>query len=228
MRAWARYTKDDVLAARLSDIRETLPVPRKVNPKKPLSADERERFLRSLDRREKDPYVVALLGLLATRGLRVSDVLRLTRKEVNYGVKEGVLPVETKGGVRQEFYLAEDAVAYLRVFQDVTRAHDGAPEWKTVLDLVAPAANHKTDRRRAALTIVGRACKRVALAAKVKATPHILRHTVARLFLDTVSQDMAQLVAYMGWLRPETAFNYISFVDPAKLRDAAEKMKRRS
>jgi integrase len=219
LRAWAKFTADEKLQKRLNDIRETLPKAERMFVKVPLSQEERDRFLDTLDSSKEIPPVRAVLGMMASRGLRIGDVLRLTRKEVTRGVEEGVLSGYAKGGKRKTYDITKGCVPYLELLLEERG-------WTTVNDFIAPDSG---DDRAAASQIVRRACARIGKAAKIKqkVRPHLLRATFARLYLDSVGGDVTYLTKYMGWDSVQTALGYVEHVNKGRMLAAADGIERK-
>jgi integrase len=214
MRAWARFAGDEKLAAKLKDMAETLPKAVHLVAKQPLTLAQRDAFLAAVDKSKEQPAVRGVLGVMATRGLRVGDVLRLTRKEVQRGAEEGKLFGAAKGGRRKEYEVTEDTIEYLQLFLE------GNEKWARVGDLLAGAAD-ELRQRRTAVQLVERACARVAKSAGLKGVhPHRLRATYARLYLDAIGGDITYLTAHMGWESVQTALGYVEHVNPSKAREA--------
>jgi hypothetical protein len=104
LRAWARFSKDVDLRERLSDIR--LPPCRRIKTKLPLHIDDWRKVIRHLQTstrlRCSEPMRQVLL-IMAIRGIRSGDVLRLKRTEVVRALATGKLLYEGKGRKRLEF-----------------------------------------------------------------------------------------------------------------------------
>lgn len=218
LRAWAAFSGDDDLRAKLADLRLPPAVPR--GAREPLDADSWRRVLDEVDRA---PYLTeplrAACGLVARRGLRSGDVLRLARRDVAAAVRSGVLSFEAKGE-RWLRYRSAPVLPQLRALLE--QKWDGP----RVCHLVSPSAAQ--DRaQESASRAVRRAFDRVADAVGIPRAdlyPHVLRHTYATRFLQATAGDpegVFLLKEQMGWADLGTAANYLRR-DRRKELDAVE------
>jgi len=207
LRAWAQYAKDDDLRKILDDIR--LPPARRVTTKQPLGAHEWRAIVRHLQTCPMRPEAMRyVLLIVAIRGLRAGDVLRIQRADVVRAVATGKLVYEGKGRKRIEITAAPireplEALAQIR-------------GWDRVRDLI------KTGKaRRSAGRKVWRAAVRSAKSAGIlKMNPHRYRHTFATRFLAELAGDpnaIVKLQKYMAWESMNTAARYVEAIDMAEL-----------
>ena len=198
LRSYARYSEDMKLLRELEDMK--LPPARRVRPKLPLSHDVWAELREAIDDDEKltEP-MRAVLGLLAVRGFRVGDALRLTRREVQESLKSKVLNYEAKRHERIEW-----GIKLFKRYLEILLAESG---WKTVTDLISPRSRSVKSARKN----VYRAIKRVAERVGIDFThlhPHILRRTVAVNFLEKVG-DVNSMRDWMAWRSMNTAMQYV-------------------
>jgi integrase len=211
LRAWALFVGDPALTKRLGDIR--LPPAKRVHTKQPLAMEAIRDLIRHLqtcaelsDRRGDAMRQVLLI--MAIRGLRSGDVLRLRRTEVVRALATGKLVYEAKGRKRLEF-AAEPLRAQLQALADLKG-------WDRVRDLIAKSTNPKV-----ASVKVWRVVRRVAGKFGVAdMNPHRFRHTFATRYLERLAGDpnaIIKLQRYMGWESPTTAMRYVDAVSQDSL-----------
>jgi integrase/recombinase XerC len=161
--------------------------------------------------------VLALLGTMAYAGLRLGELLRLERKDVQ--VRSGKLRiVEGKGpdGGRTRFAFVNAALATLLTAYERQR---------TLRQLNAPEffVNPRTKRGLGEIT-VRRYVRRIADAAQVKWSPHLLRHSFVTHLLEAgtpvhVVRDLA------GHRNVATTLNYYATVFDDNRRDAIDTLR---
>ena len=222
-RHWAEYTEDGKLTAALRRLR--LPPARRKTAKVPML---REQLFALLDELKRATYVRAparaVIGVMAARGLRLGDVLRLQRHEIDAALSGGVLAYEAKGRRRLEFKVLKTYRSYLAQLA----ACEGA--WSRVSELVSPRARGTTSKRRAAAA--SRAIERalVKIGAKVGIWglhPHRLRRTYAVEYLRGMKGDpeaLIKLQAHMQWAEMSTALEYVNHERGDELDEAAERI----
>lgn len=223
LRSWALYRRDTEMIERLRDMK--LPKPVRKTPKRPL---ERDDWLSLLDQIQVSSFLDdgsrAALGLLATRGLRVGDALRMQRKEVLEALRVGILSFVIKGNRRVEYHVTEA----FRPFLELLATHKN---WERVEDLVSPRA--KKDRRRAAVIRLERLLRKVAEEVGVEPQdvhPHRLRRTYAVEYLKQMVGDPEALVnlqQHMQWESIETAAQYVDHPRQGKLLEVERRMFKR-
>lgn len=219
LRSWADYTGNAELLLELRKVR--LPQPRRVQPKIPLERDAWFDLRRVIDEADVDEPVRAVLGIMASRGLRCGDVLRLLRSEVRTAIRSGRLAYEAKGERRLE-YSARPIRRYLEIL-------DGYDRWKRVEDLISPRARPRS-RRRAAARRVGRALKTIATDLGMDAADiysHRFRRTYATHFLAELEGDpqaLQKLQKHMQWTNLVTAAGYSDYVRDEELDEVAARL----
>jgi len=164
-------------------------------------------------------------SIIALRGIRCGDVLRLSKHEISQGLKTGILAFEGKGERRQQ-YSAEPMRSYL----------DGLLElrWtgKRVRNLVSPKSDEDLCQETAGRQI-RRAFDRIADELDMDRADlyaHRFRHTYATHFLQQMTGDpeaLFKLQQQMGWAKLETAANYLRRGRRAELDEVDERLRRR-
>ncbi len=215
LKAWARWTKDDELKETLEDLR--LPPAKRVAKKSPLTEKQWRDLIAHLREAEKvnDVHRVVIV-IMALRGLRLGDVLRIEHHEVKSALSTRTLSAVAKGGKRREF----SAVPIMADLKVLTKY----PVWERIRDLVGPAsATEKALGHR-----VRRTLKRHAAKVGIPSThPHQLRRTFATQYLESMAGDPAALIKlqkYMDWSDLSTAARYVDAVDAVELNAAADRM----
>jgi integrase len=207
LRAWALFTKDGELSSTLNDMR--LPPPRRVRAKLPLEAMEWRKVVRHLQSCEMaNEAMRQVLLIVAIRGFRSGDVLRLRRTDVIRALDTGKLTYEGKGRKRLVFS-ATPIKAQLKALADIGG-------WNRVSDLIS-----SSKIQRVISTKVCRAAKRAAKTVGVaEMNPHRFRHTFATRYLDELKGDpnaIVKLQKYMGWESMATAARYVDQVSQDQL-----------
>lgn len=206
VRVWAQYAGDAELMLRLSDIRRPPPTPKDV--REPYDFEDWVMIREAID---EAPYLDDatrhVCALVALRGIRCGDVLRLTRRDISRAIDTGTLAYEGKGG-RWQNYSAAPLMPYLEGLL--------ALRWvgKRVRNLVCPGSSESRAQESAGRTI-RRAFDRIA--EELELVPedlyaHRFRHTYATYFLQQMAGDpeaIFKLQQQMGWARLDTAANYL-------------------
>ena len=212
--AWAVFTKDAELALEIKEIK--LPPARRVNPKVPHPADEWKRLvghlrtcpIRLRDRTVNDHAMRQVLLIIAIRGLRCGDVLRIRRADVQRALESGVLAYTGKGSKRHEINAAPIR-AQLAELANV-------PGWDRMGDLVSTGKSRRAAERKAARQLAAMA-KRIGIKGVY---PHRFRHTFATSFLEQLKGDpnaLVKLQKFMGWESIQTAARYVDHVSQEQL-----------
>jgi integrase len=206
LRMWARFTEDGDLLLRLGDIKRPPPVPKGV--REPLGSEDWFKVLDAIDSSKKlsDP-VRLVCGVIALRGIRCGDVLRLVKQDVQRAVETGTLAFESKGERWQSFN-AEPLRGHLEGLL--------ACRWRgrRVRNLVSPGASEGQAQETAGREI-RKAFDQIADEINVSRQDlfaHRFRHTYATLFLQEMAGDpeaIFKLQQQMGWARLDTAANYL-------------------
>lgn len=204
--AWAKFSRDAELRAELDDIR--LPPARRVKAKIPLELEAWRVFVQHvLHAKTKQEAIRRIVLIIAIRGIRCGDVLRMTRKDLKSAVATKVLVFEGKGRKITRFAAGP-------VLEHITALAE-MKGWDRVHDLVT------TGSQRAALTRVERAVKRYAREADIADVfPHRFRTTYATAFLRRLQGDpqaLIKLQRHMDWESLATAARYADAVDADSL-----------
>ena len=214
LRSWARFQKDGDLRFLVDDQR--LPPSQRVTVKQPLPREEWLRLINHVRKDEKlDEPMRAVLLLMAQRGFRCGDVLRLERAQVVAALRDGEIIFKAKGSKFTQW-----SIKRCREPLEILAALDG---WKTVLDLVSPTTKSAELRVNAHL-------RRIAAQQGIDAKDiytHRLRRTVAVEFLRSMGSDpeaLQKLKRWMNWSNIATALEYTDFVNKDALDAAEDKM----
>jgi integrase/recombinase XerC len=162
-------------------------------------------------RGDTSPEARVLEVMLAT-GLRVGDVLRLTRARLRDGLVRTVITIEQKGGDDRLIYIegVEEPWARLHAAFDGTRATN-------VALLVSPEGDGSPLSADAAYRAVNRQLKRIGTALDLPGPhrTHRLRRTVAVQALR-ITEDVTAVQQLMGHKSVQTTFGYISEARPER------------
>lgn len=213
--AWARFSEDGELAKRLKEIR--LPPARRVAPRVELDMAAWQKLVKAIDKTTRlTPAMRAILLIVALRGLRSGDVLRLRRVDLKHAMTTGTLSYEAKGARRLEYDI-EAIREQLQTLLEAEPPYRTTRAWVDVRDLVGPPetkAKHISQRVRRALG----SCAKVAKIAEVY--PHRLRRTYASHFIRQLHNDpqaLVKLTQHMGWSNIATAAQYTDAVNRSEL-----------
>ena len=219
-RQWAKFREDNELATVLSTFR--LPPARRKNAKVPVARDQLFKIVDELPKADYlDPPMRAVIGLLACRGFRVSDVLRIQRDELAQAKETGMLVYLAKGRRRLEF-------GFIKTWAHHAIALAETPgDWIRVEDLLCPSSDPKS-KRKSAVRAVQRALNKLALRCEIpKVYPHRLRRTYAVEYLKHQKDDpeaLLKLTQHMQWADEATALQYVNHVRGRELDEAAERI----
>lgn len=222
-RHYAHFTRDQDLQEQLRLVR--LPPARRRQQKIPMQREDLLQLVRAI----RDPAtplappVRATLGLMACRGLRVGDVIRLERAQVVRALETGVLGYQAKGRRFLEFRILRAYREFLQIL-----AQQGST-WETVGELLAPAGQSDRKRRRAAAAkVVERALTKLCADLRIWGVyPHRLRRTYAVQYLQASKGDpeaAVKLQQHMRWASIATALEYVDHDRGAELDDAADRI----
>lgn len=215
LKAYAAFCEDEELLKEISRVR--LPPARRLHEEAALDKETWKELRAEIDGAEylSDP-MRGELGMLATRGFRCGDVLRLRRDDVAQALKSGILSYEAKGRRRLEFSVTKSWRGYLEIFADFSG-------WDHVWDLISPEAKKP---KLAAAKAVERALEKCAEEIGVDTEdihPHLLRKTYATYYYE-LCQDPVKLKDHMQWAKIETAMLYVQPFAHRELDAIAEKM----
>ncbi len=211
--AWATFTKDGELAADIKEIR--LPPARRVTPKIPLPSEDWRRVVKHIETVKIDEPTRQLSLVIARRGLRVGDALRIRRRDVVSSLGSGILSFEGKGRKRYEFPIGSikgqlEALAKIK-------------DWDVARELVSRGKSRIAAERR-----MGRVFDRFADELELDDVhPHRMRRTYATRYLEALKGDpraLLKLQSHMGWASVNTAAMYADAVDRGELAEVGERM----
>lgn len=217
-RAWAKYREDTKLTVSLERLK--LPPATRATEKIPMTREQWLDLIHYIDESEMKEPLRAQLGMMATRGFRRGDVLRMERKQIVRSLKTGTITYVAKGGVRLPFRVISTYRRYLEILADHTR-------WSRVSDLICPRAEKPH-------TAAGKAVARALNVCGIEigledgeVHPHRLRRTYATLYLQALGSApdaVERLRQHMGWRSLATAMQYIDHARGVELDDVAERM----
>lgn len=164
------------------------------------------------------PYRQVLV-IQAMRGIRVGDILRMTRSEVERATKTNKLVFTAKGGRKLQYSVGR-IVEYLQALLDIN------DRWRVVIDLFASPGPRRENRARDKI--------RYALGKIQAANPdisrlynHILRRTYAKKVLNALEGDpnaINKLTKHMGWSTPIMAMHYTDDVDAESVDEIMDEL----
>lgn len=212
LRAWAKFTKDEELIEILNDLK--LPPADRLTPKIPLKEAIWKKLINKIEESNEPDAIKACLYIIAVRGPRISDVLRLKRKEVEEAIRTGVLSFQAKGAKRLE-YGTKNFKWALETLVELKRP------WRQVYEAVTAKGTMISASQR-----LRRALRRIAepLGLSEKDIyPHKLRRTVATQFLNKV-KDVTKLQKFMGWSSVQTASSYVDHDEREELEKVGDSL----
>lgn len=217
LRAWATFCKDEALGDSLEEIK--LPHNARQSVRTPLSEEEWFGVLDALDAdTDLDPMLRAVLLIIATRGLRCSDALRIQKGEIQRALKTGTLGFVGKGE-RRITYAASSVEGALRVLSTMP----GPPE--TPVWSVLTAGKKETAARRVRKA-VERLAERIGFD-KGELFAHRFRHSFVNHLLEELRGDPRAaflLQDAMNWASANTARNYVKRAEQHEIESLEQKM----
>lgn len=228
--AWADYNGNEKLRKYIEeDI--TLPYPIRREDEEPLAPEELDQFLNTLEDSTLPTPIIAVLNIIAIRGFRVGDILRLTKNQLRRALQTGKCTFTLKGGVKQTWKIER----FHEWFESLNTYGEKFGPWETVADLIVRT---KRDDYASARAACARGVKRVFKDADLdmeRAHLHLLRATHALHYYTYVcDRDITKLKEYMGWMSIATAalyvgrFNVEALEDEAKILDEMRKQRKKS
>ena len=179
-----------------------MPPPTRKNEKIPLEHEDWQALVNLLETVKETPAVL-VIGLMAVRGFRVGDVLRMRKTDVEKALKSKVLTFEAKGGRYLNFGVSKPVARWLRPFVD----YKG---WTTIASLLAPNSDTEDKAVKAAKMQVRRLLQTLGDEVGIEGIyPHRLRRTVATYFLEKVGGDIVKLKDWMQWQNINTVAGYV-------------------
>lgn len=151
-----------------------------------------------------------ILEMLFSTGLRVSELVRLNRDQLNFETKE--IGIIGKGGRARVVFLSDDAVLWLNKYLE-KRKDDFRPLFIHYSGKIS-AENHG-EKMRLTTRSVERILEKYVKAARipVKATPHTLRHTFATDLLMS-GADLRSVQEMLGHKNISTTQIYTHVTNP--------------
>lgn len=163
------------------------------------------------------PRDKAILEMLFSTGLRVSELVKLNRDQIN--LKRREFGVIGKGGRARVVFLSERAVKWLKKYLD-----QRDDSWRPLFIRYAGAADEsgKGEKMRLTARSVQRIVEKYARKARlpVKATPHVLRHSFATDLL-MAGADIRSVQEMLGHKNIQTTQIY-THITNRQLRDVHE------
>jgi integrase len=217
--AWATFAEDAPLLLKVKRIR--LPPPLRSKPKIAITPDEWKGIVRAIQDSDESPAMRAVLFLMAVRGFRVGDVLRLRRGDITAALRTGRLSFTAKGRKRLEYDATPIRPALIELAD-----HRG---WEVVEDLIVGphCRSEGFNRRHAASCRVREALTRITADAGTKVNPHDLRRMYALSFLRRLGKDpqaLQKLSMHVGWAGIQTAALYVDEVSRDELDQVGNQM----
>lgn len=221
-RQFAKFKKDHALLEELDEIR--LPAPIRKSAKEPLNKEEWHEVLDEIEEADYlDEAEQAVLLIIASRGIRLSDLLRVTHQEVKDAVKKGTLAFTGKGE-RRSFFSAQNIIEPLKALLEMKWPEDGV-----VANLISPKSaseNVVASAGRQIRRALDRVIKKMGLK-KGDLFAHKFRHTFVNEALAEMKGDpraVFHLQDMMNWSSPNTARNYVKHADKEELDQVEQRM----
>ena len=233
-RAYARYLeragRADEARQLLDDIEDVrLPPALRQTPQNPLPRAFYDELRAAIKASDQKPAMRAQLGIMANRGLRRGDVLRIQRKDVQNALKTGTLSFVAKGKKRLEFGVLPTYAGYLELMEEAFE-RDREDAWRyepatSVWELLSSSDE-------AAKIAVARSLRAVASTCNLKkhgvtladVRPHVLRRSYAQAFFEACGHDPMKLKDHMQWSDVSTAMSYLDHSQKKTLDEVAAKM----
>ena len=215
VRAWARFTSDGDLLVRLDEIRLPAAIP--VTPREPFEWDTWWDIQDTIADSELDEGLRYVCSMIALRGIRCGDALRLRSRELSVALDTGVLAFEGKGERRIE-YSAEPLREFLQGLVDLPWGKN-----RRVYQLISPTHDTAARAVRRAFDVIADELGMD----PVDLHAHRFRHTYAHFFLQQMEGDpeaVFKLQEQMGWAKLETAASYMRRSRRKELNEIESKM----
>ena len=221
---WARFASDDKLERTLREFQ--LPTAKRSTVKTPLERDQLEALITEIETADGlSDAERAVLGMIACRGFRIGDVLRLKRAELRAARDRGVLAFRAKGENRLEFKLIATFAKHALALAGA-KGEEGA--WTTVDELIVPKSKSASARRKSAARRIARKLGQLAAHCNIVGIhPHRLRRTYATEFLKGLKGDpdaLTKLQQHMQWDSITTVAEYVDHARGLELDEAAERI----
>jgi integrase len=215
--SWAGFADDDALAKRVKRIK--LPPPTRAKPKIPLEHAQWRRLvheIRTSKTLDDNPALRSALLLVAMRGIRMSDAIRVRRVDVISALRTDRFAFFAKGNRRIEHSAApvKEALVALSKIRE---------QWVQVEDLLVTTKCKSTGyaKRHAAYVRMDRALRQLAKKCGIRDVHgHRFRRTYATAFIKALGPDpqaLQKLVVHVGWTSITTASGYVDAVNREEL-----------
>lgn len=178
------------------------------SPPKALERVEQNRLLREAERRGK-ARDIALIRLMMSCGLRVSETVTVRLTDLDISERHGSVTVQGKGNKYREVPVPPEARRAIRGWLE-DRKHQ-ASEW------LFPNRNNNHISARYAEQVI----QNIGRFADIKAHPHILRHTAATNMIRT-GADLVTIAQVLGHANLNTTSIY-TVPDRKTMSEALEK-----
>lgn len=197
VKSWLSWCVNEGLAPRLPDFPKGVPEARRAP--EALERAEVNRLLREVER-EGDPRDTALIRLMLSCGLRVSEAVSLRLEDVDVGERRGVIVVRSgKGGKYREVPVPPAARKALREWLAFRKKKHPRSPW-----LFPGAADDRPLTPGAAWRVV----KKYAWRARIPDLhPHTLRHTCATNMLRS-GANLIEVATVLGHARLDSTAVY--------------------
>jgi len=164
-----------------------------------------------------------VLEVMMATGLRIADVLRITRRALTHAMDSGTLLVEQKGG--EERYVRIDGAP--DAWGHLLQAWQGKPG-ATVALLVSPDGDGSTRAGDSAYKRVARRLRRLAKSAGISSRVHThrLRRTVGVQALR-MTEDVPAVQQLLGHRSFHTTMGYLDEARPDAVADLQRKLRDR-
>lgn len=216
--AWAQFTEDVDLQKRLRTFR--LPPARRMSPKVPFTPAEWRKLVQNLPScPDVSPRVKAVIGIMLMRGLRIADVLKIERANLEESLQTGILSYCGKGTKYQE--------TSIKHFELWARLLLQFPRWDRVYQAVSKSEAGESAHLAAASMRVYTGLKKLAETCGMDPElvhPHRLRRTYAVMFLEQAENNLVMLRDHMGWASVTTAAAYTDHNQRKELEAKASAM----
>lgn len=174
---WAAFTEDAALMEAVRDWRPPRKERRQKRVRGPVQAlelDQEWPAFRAALRDVEPPVLRGALTLIATSGLRISEVLGLTVQDLAQAAAVGAAVITQKGGAPRSFYVADEEQRGL--VQDLERALRA----KRAATVLAGLVTRRRTSRKGIEGLIRRELERAAERAGIEKHlyPHLLRRTV--------------------------------------------------
>lgn len=177
-----------------------------------LTKEEVQMFLNSIKTNTVfGARMKALVSILLSSGMRISEALSLNKEDVDWERKEAV--IIGKGNKERTVYFNDDALGWLRVYL-FKRKDDNEALFVTF------RSRHKRMRPYDLSKQFKHYAKKAGI--KKKLTPHILRHTMATI-MSINGADIRQIQLILGHSDIETTAKYYLGVDKEAVKQAHAK-----